>query len=389
MRVLIASRIYAPEPGAAPQRLAALAAYLADEGHDVEVVTARAPRALRGNEREYPGVHVRRAPVLRDREGFVRGYLPYLSFDIPLVWRLLTTRRPDVIVVEPPPTTGAAVRTVARLRRIPAVYYVADILADAASSAGVTQWIVRAVRRLELYVWRGCAALIAVSEPVVERLRELQVPPEQVRLVGNGIDTSAYGVTGPAVVRNEPYALYAGTASDVHGAGIFVEAMASVDNGQLVFVGSGTDRVALRRRADDIAPGRVHFIDAVSPEEVAAWFRGAALAVASVKPTGGYEFAFPTKLYAAVACGTPVLFTGNGPGAAFADSTPLGASVPYEVDAVARHLRASFAQPAPRTERIHLAQWAARTVSMTAITGRIATVLAEVVSRGPRGAVGR
>ena len=68
MRVIIATRIYAPEPGAAAQRLTALAAHLADQGHDVEVLTARVPKALRGTEREHPGVRVRRAQVLRDRD---------------------------------------------------------------------------------------------------------------------------------------------------------------------------------------------------------------------------------------------------------------------------------------------------------------------------------
>ncbi|MGY6499248.1 MAG: glycosyltransferase family 4 protein [Microcella sp.] len=389
MRVIIATRIYAPEPGAAAQRLTALAAHLADQGHDVEVLTARVPKALRGTEREHPGVRVRRAQVLRDRDGFVRGYLPYLSFDIPLVWRLITAKRADVIVVEPPPTTGAAVRTVARLRGIPAVYYAADILADAAASAGIAAPIVRAVRRLERYVWKGCAALLAVSEPVAERLRELGVPAERVRLVGNGTDTSAYGAMGPAVTREVPFALYAGTASEVHGAGVFVEAIAHVDVGELVFLGSGTDRAAMRRRAAEIAPGRVHFVDSVSPAEAAAWFRGAAVAVASVKPTGGYEFAFPTKLYAAVACGTPVVFSGTGPGAAFAEAAPLGASAPYDSDAVATQLRQLFATPATDAERAALAEWAEHHVSMTAVAERITYVLADVVREHARGPVGR
>lgn len=389
MRVLIASRIYAPEPGAAPQRLAALAAHLAREGHQVDVLTSRLPRALRLVEREHPGVRVCRAPVLRDRDGFVRGYLPYLSFDIPLMWRLLTVRRPDVIVVEPPPTTGAAVRTVARFRRIPAVYYAADILADAAASAGVARAVVRAVRRLERYVWRGCAALLAVSEPVAARLCELGVPAERVRVVGNGTDLSAYGVDGPIVTREKPYALYAGTASEVHGAGIFVEAMAHVDSGHLVFLGSGTERVALRRRADEIAPGRVHFVESVQPTEVAAWFRGATVAVASVKPSGGYDFAFPTKLYAAVACGTPVVFTGSGPGASFAEVSPLGVGTAYDADEVAVQLRECFAAPATPNERAALAAWAARTVSITGTAARIADVLDDAVRWSARGPMGR
>lgn len=88
MRVTIASRIFAPEPAAASFRLAALAAALADAGHDVTVLTSRLPR---GMVEAAPDARltIRRAPVLRDRTGAVRGYVPYLSFDIPLFFRLL------------------------------------------------------------------------------------------------------------------------------------------------------------------------------------------------------------------------------------------------------------------------------------------------------------
>ena len=82
-------------------------------------------------------VEVRRAPVLRDKTGAVRGYVSYLSFDLPLIARLLTGARPDVVVSEPPPTTGAAVRLACALRRLPYVYYCADIVSDAAALAGV------------------------------------------------------------------------------------------------------------------------------------------------------------------------------------------------------------------------------------------------------------
>ncbi|MGO2041248.1 MAG: glycosyltransferase WbuB, partial [Cellulosimicrobium funkei] len=44
MRVALASRIYDPEPAAAAFRLRALAEALAEEGHDVQVLTVAAPR---------------------------------------------------------------------------------------------------------------------------------------------------------------------------------------------------------------------------------------------------------------------------------------------------------------------------------------------------------
>src|SRR5690554_5596093 len=154
MRVVIASRIYAPEPAAASFRLAALADALASDGALVTVLTTTVPGA------NYPPateVRVRRWPVLRDRAGYVRGYLQYLSFDVPLLFRLLFLKRPDVVVVEPPPTTGFVVRIVCALRGLPYVYYAADVWSDAAANAA-PRVVVAFVRKLELWVLRGAAS---------------------------------------------------------------------------------------------------------------------------------------------------------------------------------------------------------------------------------------
>ena len=187
MLVTLATRTFTPEPTAAALRLGALARALAACGDRVRVLTSRlapsvardaaaaanrapspvpgkrsggsatpgAPVGAGGDEGGHGLVEVRRAPVLRDRTGAVRGYVSYLSFDVPLIARLLTGPRPDVVVSEPPPTTGAAVRLACAARRIPYVYYCADIVSDAAALAGVARPVVRAVAALEAFALRG------------------------------------------------------------------------------------------------------------------------------------------------------------------------------------------------------------------------------------------
>jgi len=173
---VVVSRLFAPEPAAAAFRLEALARALAEAGSDVTVLTSRArpgsPPAddaalssTRGVDDDgkhgarVPGesdrtprpgrVRVRRARVLRDSSGYVRGYLPYLSFDVPVALRLLAVRRPDVVVVEPPPTTGAVVRLVCALRRVPYVYYAADVWSDATRGSGQPGLVSRVLARVE------------------------------------------------------------------------------------------------------------------------------------------------------------------------------------------------------------------------------------------------
>ncbi len=382
MRVVIASRIYAPEPAAASYRLAALAQALCTDGARVTVLTSTSPEFVPGVGKS--GISVRRAPVLRDRSGAVRGYIPYLSFDIPLVIRLLMVRRPDVVVVEPPPTTGAAARVVCGIRRIPYIYYAADVLSDAAAAAGSPATIVRAVRALERWVLRGAAVVLSVSDGVSMRLSQLGVDGG-VETVGNGVDTTAFVSTGPTHRLGTPYLLYAGTASEVHGAGIFLEAFARVlehhPDARLVFMGQGSERVALEQRARQLRAGRVVFEPRRSAAEVSEWLRGASASLASVRPGHGYDFAFPTKMYASVACGTPVIYAGGGPGREFAGSPAVGTAVDYDVAQVAGAMIAALGQPIDPAAREALANWARATVSLEAVAQRASRAVIRVARR--------
>ena len=133
-RVVIATRLFPPEPGAAAYRLGALARTLGARGARVDVLTTRPPAAS-GAPKDLSGVRVHRWPVLRDAGGNVRGYIQFASFDGPLAFRLLATPRPGAVVVEPPPTTGTVVRLVTALRRVPYVYYAGDVSSTAARAS--------------------------------------------------------------------------------------------------------------------------------------------------------------------------------------------------------------------------------------------------------------
>lgn len=377
VRVVLASRVYAPESAAATFRLTALVQSLVARGAEVEVLTVTAPAAAGAAHVAAPaaaadvppgspgrpvadqGARVRRWPVLRDASGYVRGYLPYLSFDLPLALRLAVIRRPDVVVVEPPPTTGAVVRTVLALRgrlgRRPVryVYYAADVWSDASASTGAPAVVVSALRVLERYALRGAHRVVAVSAGVAERVGDLGGRPELVQVVPNGIDTDTFTPDGP-VAADAPgdtaYLVYAGTASEWQGAEIFAEAMptvlARVPGARVVFLGQGSSWPALRQIAARVPRGAVELRPLVPPEEAAAWLRGAAGALVSVKPGLGYDFAYPTKVLAALACGTAVVFAGPGPAAADLAAHELGEAVPYDVASVARAMVSVLERPA-------------------------------------------
>lgn len=334
LRVAVATRLFTPEVGAASFRLKALVDGLQASGAGVTVVTTRPPK---GTPAFRPAYRLSRWPVLRDAGGNVRGYVQYLSFDLPAFFRLLFTRA-DVVVSEPPPTTGVVVAVTSALRRRPFVYYAADIWTEALSATDVPQIVVRVMRAAEGFALRRAAKVIAISDSVAEKVAGFGVPADRVRVVGNGIDTTVFGPAGGTAGQARPYFVYTGTMSEWQGADVFVRALPAVlaeyPEASVHFFGQGSDEGRLRRLAADLAPGRVHFGGVIPPDEVAAWIRGASAALVSIKPGQGYDFAKPTKIYAAAGCGTAVVFAGAGEAAAMVADNGLGEAPPYEVAAV-------------------------------------------------------
>ncbi|HEX7835178.1 MAG TPA: glycosyltransferase family 4 protein [Pseudolysinimonas sp.] len=385
-RVAIVSRLYAPEPGAASFRLAALARALRESGAEVVVITARPPRGYAGEPAGHDDIEVRRAPVLRDRDGYVRGYLQYLSFDLPALFRMLFARRVDLVVNEPPPTTGVVTRIANGLRRRPYVYYAADIWSDAVAMTSAPRFVARSVRVMERWAVRGAAAVISASEVFTERMRELGYG-DRIVTIGNGVDTTLFGPGDDRVELDHPYLLYAGTASEVHGAGIFLDAAEKLVPGmpelRVVFIGQGSERADLERRASALGDGVVRFEGRLEPAEVSRWIRGAQATLASVRPEG-YHRAMASKMYASVVCGTPVVYAGAGPGREFAGDPGVGWAVDYDVDAVAEAMREALARPRDEQERTRLAAWGAETLSLVAVARRGAEAVARVLAGAGR-----
>lgn len=376
MRVVIVSRIYRPEPSAASFFLGSIADLLTRSGDDVTVLTARAPRGLDAGS---PVEDVRGFPVLRDRNGYVRGYLPYLSFDVPLVLRLLFVRRADVVLVEPPPTSGAVVRVVCALRRMPYVYDAADVWSDAADMATGSQLVIRVLRGLEAYAMRGAAALVTISHGVVDRVRALGVT-RPVTITGFGADTSSFGFMDAP---REDLFVYAGSYSAWHGAEILIDALAELRGRGLLYrlrvIGNGerdTLESAARERGISDA---VEFLPQVSPDVLAVHLASATASIATLRPGTGYDYAFTSKAYSSLAAGCPVIFTGPGPTGPFIDEANrhvrAGAAVAYDVEMLTDALQAAAEHPARVEDRRRLAEWTAAEHSMAAVARRVVDVL--------------
>jgi glycosyltransferase involved in cell wall biosynthesis len=389
LRVVIVSRIFSPEPSAASFMLESIARAFRDTGADVLVLTTTPPAGLPVS--EIRGVSVRRAPVLRDRRGYVRGYVPYLSFDVPLFFRLMFRRRADLYLVEPPPTTGAVVRVATWLLRRPYVYDAADLWSDAAQMVTSSRPVLALLRGLERFALRGARMAFAISEHLISRMRELNIRTPAIA-IGFGVDAEAFRFRPRSKPEQRPFFVYAGTYSEWHGAGIFLEAFAEFlrehPDYRLIFVGNGSDRDRLEARRDELGIDCVEFRDPIDSQSLDRLFADATASLASVKPGEGYDYAFATKVYSSIAAGCPVVFSGVGPTVQFleseSDAHRIGRAVPYDTAAVVSALAMEASRLATPGEREELSGWARQNYSLSAIAETVVKASIELLGKRSR-----
>ncbi len=381
LRLTVVSRIYTPEPSAGSMRLQALVDELLRRGHEVTVLTTTPPRSI--PLREEPTEAVHRWPVLRDRAGYVRGYAQYLSYDLPLFFRVLFAKRPDAYIVEPPPTTGMIMLVACWLLRRPYIYYAADIWSDAASMTGAAKWVVAAVRWVEKRVLAGASGNLVVSQGVANRI-ESMAPGAASAVVGHGVDTDLFSADG-ATVAESADVVYVGTMSEWHGARLAIEALALVMRRDAditaAFIGQGAEKEDMIALARELGlSDRIRFMAPVPAAEAARWVRSARVALATLKPGAGYDFAVPTKLYAALAVGTPVAYAGPTALRNVIEQDNLGEAASFTAedyaDAIMRLLPRSSTQPDGR-----LVEWAQRNVSARSVAVRSAEVVEKITQR--------
>ncbi len=346
------------------------------------MLTSTAPGTGKVRSRER---HVSRWPVKRDQQGQVRGYLSYLSFDIPLALRLMLQRRMDALVLEPPPTTGAVGLVAAAIRRVPYTYYAADVWSDAVDSVeGVPSIVSRLLRVSETTVWKRAARVLTISPGVQHRVEELIGSRPNLVMVGNGIDTGMFTPEGPDGGEQGQYFVYAGTVSEWQGAGVFVDAFARVrathPDARLLFFSEGSGRDMLEQRVREEGIAGIEFRDKIPAAQVAAHLRGAVAGLSSITPEQGYEFALPTKIYAATATGTPVIHAGEGAAFDRIRANSLGWACDHDAESVAEAMESALRGEGNLSPE-HLRQWTVENASLAGCAAKGARAVLESVRR--------
>ena len=318
MKVQLWSYNYDPEPSGIAPLSAAMARALAARGHQVEVVAAHphypeprwGSRALPYRESR-DGIRVLRLPIWIGRETKAERIRQELSHVTALGLAAPFLRRPDVILAVSPsfPALGV-VMAVSRLRQVPWVLWLQDILPDGATASGILKEgrLVDAARRFERAAYASASAIVVISDSFAENLAAKGVSGDRlVRLYNPATEAcqeqpqAARGGDGRTVLTmgnvGRTQNLVAVTRAFQES-----DALSAVD-ARFVIAGDGVEGDAVRAA---IETDRVRVTGVLETPALERELEQAEVAVVS-QLYDGIDFNVPSKLMNFMARGLPVV----------------------------------------------------------------------------------
>jgi hypothetical protein len=351
MHILFLTDNFPPEVNAPASRTFEHCREWVKAGHQVTVVTC-APNFPKGEvysgyrnklwqSEVMDGIRVIRVwTYITANQGFIKRVLDYQSFMIMAILTSPFVRRVDsVIGTSPQFFTVCAAYIVSRLKRIPFVFELRDLWPESIEAVGAMRnsLAIRFLEKLELFLYRRAACVIAVTHSFRRNLVARGIEPEKIRVITNGVDISRFHPQpkdSELVARHNLdgkfVAGYIGTHGMAHGLGTILDAadlLRQQPGGgafRFIFLGDGACKSALREKAKTLELSNVIFIDSVPKEEVVKYWSLLDVSIIHLRKTDLFTKVIPSKLFECMGMGIPVLHGVAGESAEIVEQEEVG-----------------------------------------------------------------
>ena len=353
--ILFLTENFPPETNAAATRVYERACYWAKWGHRVTVLTS-APNFPEGRlyhgyanrwrqVEEMDGIRVVRVKTyMAANRGTVRRTLDFLSFMASAFLIGLFERRPDVISATSPQFFAAVGGwALGAVRRVPFVFELGDLWPASIVAVGAMRpsLPLRMIEKLELFLYRRSAAVVALTDAFKRNLVRRGIDADKIAVVINGVDTWRYapqsrdaalaaetGLTGKFVIG------YVGTHGMAHALRNVLDAADTLrDRPDVAFLlaGGGAEREALVADAERRALTNVVFLERQPKDRMPAVWSLCDVALVHLKNSPVFEDVIPSKMFEAMAMGLPILMASpKGEASAILEADGAGRHVPAE-----------------------------------------------------------
>ena len=335
MKITFICAVFPPEPAPAGIMAEQLATRLAQDGHSTTMVVPfpnrpegllypgfrRRLRARSLSTKGYTVVHCAHWLIGRRRR-MVNRLLENITFGLSSTWAALKEGRPDLFIIETWAFFGVSLPAMlARLWGVPYIYYVQDLLPEAAEQSGLLNPKGRLVRMFRSWDRALClrsARTLVISERMRQLLaRNRKLPCDKISVISNWIDESIFPVWSggngwrhaQGISDDTFVVIYAGTLGYVSGAEVLVE-VAEILRAEprilLLCVGEGVRKDSMIGEAARLKLENIRFLPFQSANRVPEIQASCQIALLTMHPNH-CDSSVPSKLISYLAASRPVI----------------------------------------------------------------------------------
>jgi colanic acid biosynthesis glycosyl transferase WcaI len=331
MRIIILNQFFYPDHSATSQLMTELAESLIERGVEVTALAGRG--RYNGGEKlppreQYKGVRIERAWATGfGKRSIARRISDYLSFYLGASWKLLRLPSHDLVMaLTTPPLIGLVALLVGRLRGMRVITLVQDLYPDIAVALGTLRAGSPATRALEWIskeVLKRSDRIIVLSDSMRERIAAKvgDARASRIDVIHNWADGADIrpltGASNPFVSEHNLgdsfVVLFSGNLGRVNEFSTVLEAARLLrDRSDIVFlfVGEGAKRSEIQDFRNKHGLESVMLLD-YEPRHLLRYSLAAGHALLVTLEDGLAGLSVPSKVYAIMAAGRPLLFVGD------------------------------------------------------------------------------
>ena len=329
-------------------------------------------------------------------EGFLKRTLDYVSYMVSALLASPFVRGVDIVVATSPQFfTACAGYGAAIMHRRPFVFELRDLWPESIRAVGAMRdgWILSALERLELFLYRRAAAIISVTNAFKANLIERGIDGAKIFVVTNGADLTRFVPRPRDRVLADQLGLggsfvagYVGTHGMAHGLETLLEAARRLQdhaqgrNLRILFLGDGAAKSNLKAYAAALGLEIVVFVDTVSKDEVARYWSLLDVSIIHLKRDELFTTVIPSKLFECMAMGIPVLHGVAGESAMIVENEQVGIVFePENVEQLTGHLLALAVDHDSRATYAARGREAAGRYNRDDLAAKMLNVLGDVV----------
>ncbi len=355
MRILFLADNFPPERNAQASRVYERACYWVRWGHEVTVVTC-APNFPEGKlfagyenkwwaTEEMNGIRVVRVKTfIAANAGALYRTVDFLSYMVTGFWAGWREAKPDLVVATSPQFFAAVAGWgLGKVRGVPFVMELSDLWPDSIVAVGAMKknFALEGLERLELFLYRKAARVVALTGAFKENLVRRGIEGGKIDVVINGVDLERYApqVRNHKVGREwgiEPSDFvvgYIGTHGMAHALENVLRAAEQMRLRpvKFLFVGAGAERARLVALRDELRLENVVFVPAQGKDRIQDYWSLCDVALVHLKNTPTFETVIPSKIFEAMAMRLPILLASpRGEASRIVERERIGFWVPPE-----------------------------------------------------------